>query len=818
MRAAGIDPRKGIAKSVEPEAGLTEALERDLVAQYERAMRRSFFPESLEPDEYVSLADIAVQSPYTGASSFLRRRILLRASRSAAVRGSLEKAEKLLGIAQTLPGSDSDRVARARILERRGDVDGALALIRDQQDSDSRSTAFTLVLRHKSADAALKWLSDEKIPVSGLTVNGLQSLTLAHLQKQDFEGLRARLDEISTQQLGDGPYFRFVRAIVNVASILPLPDRELAVRSFQMDVRRGKRSILDVAATAARLDLAISDLTAMLPVVSELGLRRAKRLAEAYIRWCELLHPHRKEAGLEHLRNEMQDPQTAKERLSLAFAFDPEFDPKPIEQHLKAREELGGLDDDDLRAALIIRIHSDDPGSVAALIAQNRARFEANYKDSPIFTIELQALALSGDTSSARLLLDKHRAELTPEGVAGFEALIAKSEGKDPVAEDLKVYEATRTVEALRAVVISLAAKKDHRATAKYSEELYAQSLDPHDIARAAQAFALLGDGAEFMRVIEAYPFLIEGEPGLLHWYAWELFRRGRLQEAKAAAGKLASSERDLQLEIAIAIESGEWESLAKPLSAFLDDVSKHSGLTLIRAAYLAQQSGQGPLMDLVRAAVSKAGDDPHVWSGAYTVVLEEGLEGDVPESQDWFRRALALSDKNGPLQQFDLKDLIPQQVEWNKRIADISERVNKAEVPLVIAAPGLRTTVVDILLRNLVRNSSLEDARRKYVIPLFSGHRPPMRVGTDVSSVGLDISALLVLGWLGILPNVLTHSRPSRFRQRCLPSYSMEADAFNMSRSRASNGRGNCNKQFYAIASKSHDQLRKPVTPCRLK
>ena len=176
---------------------------------------------------------------------------------------------------------------------------------------------------------------------------------------------RARLDELSSDQLNQGPYFRFLRSMVNVASLLPLPDRELALRSFHMDARRGTRSILDDVATTSRLDLAIGDLTALLPVASELKLHHAKRLAEGYIRWCELLHPHRKDAGLAHLRGEMQDLRTAKERLSLAFAFDPNFNSKPIEQHLKAREELGGLDDDDLKASLIVGIHSNDPGDVA---------------------------------------------------------------------------------------------------------------------------------------------------------------------------------------------------------------------------------------------------------------------------------------------------------------------------------------------------------------------------------------------------------------------------------------------------------------------
>jgi len=753
LRAAGLATQGAPTQPVEVDANLAEALERDLNARYERATRRSFFPETLESDEYVSVADTAMDSSYKATSSALRRRILLRGSRSASVRGSLEKAEEFLREAQRLPGSDSDHLARARILERQGDIRGAKALVNSQTDSDSRSTVLNLILRHEGQNAALQWLTDEKVSVASLTINGLQSFSAAYLQTYDFEGLRAQLDGISAQQFADGPYFRFLRAMVNVASILPVPDRELAVRNFQMDARRGTRSVRDGATTAARLDLAISDLTALLPVASELGLQQAKRLAESYIRWCELLHPHRKDAGLEHLRAEMQDLPTAMERLSLAFAFDSDFDPTPIKKYLKTREELGRLDDNDLKAALIFSIHSDDPGSVAALIAEHRSRFETAYKDPPIFTIEIQALALAGDTSSARLLLHKHRDDLTPEGTTGFEALIAKCEGKDPVAEDLKIYESTRTVEALRTLVMSLAAKKDRRATAKYSEELYAQSEDPHDIARAAQAFALLGDGPEFMRVMEAHPFLREREPRLLNHYAWELFRGGRLKDAQTVADRLA--ERDLELEIVIAIESGEWESLSKPLSAFLDNVSKFSGLALIRAAHIAQISGQGPFLDLIRAAVGKAGDNPHVWLGAYTMVLEENLEDGIPEAHEWFTRALALSGKKGPVQRFELKDLLPQQAEWSKRTADISERVNKAEVPLVVAAPGLRTTVVDILLRNLIRNLSLEDARKKYVIPLFSGHRSPMRVGDGVSNLGLDISGLLVLGWLGLLPKV---------------------------------------------------------------
>jgi len=101
-----------------------------------------------------------------------------------------------------------------------------------------------------------------------------------------------------TIYVSDAPYIRFVRAMVNVASILPVPDRQLAFGAFQMDSRRGTRSVLDPTTTSARLDQAISDVTALIPLTAELQLPNAKRLAEAYLRWCELLHPHKKAAAL----------------------------------------------------------------------------------------------------------------------------------------------------------------------------------------------------------------------------------------------------------------------------------------------------------------------------------------------------------------------------------------------------------------------------------------------------------------------------------------------------------------------------------------
>lgn len=48
------------------EPTVVQAVERDLASRFTRAMRRSFFPETAQTDEYVSVADIACEPEYTG--------------------------------------------------------------------------------------------------------------------------------------------------------------------------------------------------------------------------------------------------------------------------------------------------------------------------------------------------------------------------------------------------------------------------------------------------------------------------------------------------------------------------------------------------------------------------------------------------------------------------------------------------------------------------------------------------------------------------------------------------------------------------------
>jgi phage terminase small subunit len=127
-----------------------------------------------------------------------------------------------------------------------------------------------------------------------------------------------------------------------------------------------------------------------------------------------------------------------------------------------------------------------------------------------------------------------------------------------------------------------------------------------------------------------------------------------------------------------------------------------------------------------------------------------------VPDTHEIFGEGEAGFVTNGPLKRMEVKELLAQSGPWQERTRSISEMVGKGELPLMLAASSLRTTMVDMVLRNLVRNASISDARRRLAVPLFSGRRSPSKLG-KVQRIAFDTSSLLVLGWLGILPQVIT-------------------------------------------------------------
>jgi len=217
---------------------------------------------------------------------------------------------------------------------------------------------------------ALDWVAAGNIRVIDLTTHGVLALCFIYLRLKRIEDLRTTLDQLEAGQANASPYVLFVRGAV--VSSLFLQNRSIQrVWGHILDVGFA-RPILDEPELASRLDAAIDDLQQSIAAIRELNLPKALTNAQWYLAWASLVHPHRRAAARVQLAADMQVPELAVQRVQLAFQYLRDFDSSSIDSYIAGRELTGGLDDDDLIAAFILRTQKGDHAAVFELLTKQR--------------------------------------------------------------------------------------------------------------------------------------------------------------------------------------------------------------------------------------------------------------------------------------------------------------------------------------------------------------------------------------------------------------------------------------------------------------
>src|SRR5882724_337187 len=431
---------------------IAEAVDRDFASRYERAFQRSVFPELNKVDELAQLATEILDTKGIALSSNLKRTILLRASRSASVRGNLQDAARCLTAVQSLSGSDPDTQARARLAVAEGRLNDSIQILRDRADPDSRSVLFSILAKERSHDDAVSWFTENKLSPADLTAQGVLSLCFGYIQRVDLESVNGVLDQATPTQLSELPYLYFLKGAMKFASLLPPTEQPTVLGGLALDVRIA-RPIVSGHELSSALDTALNDFRQALPYAKTLGLQHAPRVIESYILWIELLHPTRGAAALARLRSDMEDHALGVSRVQYAFAFIADYSADGLDTYLQRRDILGGFNDEELRAAFVIKLHKEDAAVLVLLIAAKRQQAEAVFTKSGILWLEIFALAKSGDATSATITLEENLALFSAGQIASLRTEIAKAEGADPVTEHLRLYESEKTTEALVALV-----------------------------------------------------------------------------------------------------------------------------------------------------------------------------------------------------------------------------------------------------------------------------------------------------------------------------------------------------------------------------
>lgn len=264
--------------------------------------------------------------------------------------------------------------------------------------------------------------------------------------------------------------------------------------------------------------------------------------------------------------------------------------------------------------------------------------------------------------------------------------------------------------------------------------------------------------------LLDQHPEQVEQSKSLPSLYLDALIRHGRWQDAwKLANDRPELIGRRVQLEIHLAVYSGNWEKLWEMLESGLKD--PNLSLNDQRAfAHLATNLGRIPAAKKLTFDVAKrCGDDAGILMDCYMLAVRGRWEDDSAVA-GWVQSAVLNASDEGPVQSKSLEDLMAMAPEWRERTNHLVTGLAKGEMYLSLAAKAVRRPLISLMLGTAESNRTERDFRRRSPISAFAGVAKPS-LGKIPSVITLDQTALLTLGHLRVLPKLL-----AGFQQIWLP------------------------------------------------
>ena len=652
-------------------------------------------------------------------------------------------------------------VLDALIALTQGNGHDALRLVRDLHYADARTVVFMALLKTKSDEEAIAWSDRENTGYDDgfFSDVGWINWAICLVNLGRWEKAIERLSKLE-ELWGNCPMLAYIEGTMNAAMLLPAEFRHTAIDSPPLFP--GVTTVEGLLASqfharAARCFEFVRRESA--GVDSDFGRR-----IDDWLLWLRIVDSDRTKANVarEDVRDRMSDGSDAVALILFATVFEIPYDPQPLRAHLEIRKSLGGLDDDEDLAQLLLLQRSIAPHQLVTYIEEHRERLASVVHPSFLFDMEVLALARDKQTHRARTLIVARAGELGAEHATRLRIVVDAEEGTDPRAELERLYESTRSLVDLRSLVSHLQGVSDNAALLPHLCRLFE---DERTVANALNVVACLGSSPhfDFVRIVdfvESNRDLVAHSDGVSAAYGRALYLVGRVHDANQVNQRLLNRREDWSdslLEANIAVVSGDWDRIPMVVDREWSRRDFHDGTDLMYLACLATQSITSPerALELARLATVKAPNDATVLAGAFWLYFRLGREKHADHR--WLKRAAELSaPEEGPLWHVDPTDfverLLPRRLDL---VREVERRWLHGELPISVAASTFNVSLARMLGHVPAYNSSSLDGRRRLPIPIISGRRSRVTIQKDWT-IGLDVTSVMSLEYVGLLRHAL--------------------------------------------------------------
>ena len=659
-----------------------------------------------------------------------------------------DEAESILNRI-ALSDSETIGIARSCIAAFRGNLPQALGKFSAIGTAVARGAAFMSVLGVQGFEKATQWLQEAGLTLADLDSDAKCFYLGTALDEGNWQLAFDAAQEIGNTDFERSPGLIFMTAAAFLAQAVPNELRMIVAQCVPVFAAefplRSEPSALRHRRTAMKL------YERMRSIGKTLEMPEVARQADDMALWLRLVDSEESELARQDLNDSMRDPSTFLRRLGLALQFDVNIDLERAEKEVGRETTLtGGMSYDAAAARLALVFSKDSPKAIAAYIGKHREQLVQHLGWKGVYLLEIEMLAKSNQTAQAAARLEEAVDRgLTEQEISRLGRILAEASGGDAITERLAAYEESESIVDLRILVNAYESAHDWPKVSEYGKTLLDVTGDISDAHSYVIALYGVGRLDDALAVFEMYPALLARSDKLRLLHATILFERGRLADVGTALQALRQTKDSpdaRQLQINLAIVSGDWESLQGFVESEWNARGDRTPSEMLRAGQIAQHIGVARGKELVQEAARRSSDDPAVLVGCYNTAATSGWE-DESEVHQWMERAAKLSGDDGPVRRVTIEELLKSTPDWSRRESKAWDLLAKGEIPISAAGHLLNRSLLSLYLLSALKNLDELDVRKRPMVYAFSGAREKYEVEPKI--VAMDVTALITAEFL---------------------------------------------------------------------
>lgn len=715
-----------------------------------------YYVDKNASDTALTLATKITEGEFRGGSEDVKSRALAWCSRILTI-SELTKAEVYYRLAKRLGSNLEVCIAEAFINSQKGQKQIALSLLAALDTSLSRSAALIIVSRHDGLQGAVDWITSTGITMADLCSEGKYHLISIFIQLSNWNSVNQCLKKVSEDDLQQTPVLNQLVAISNLINAVPIENRSYVINQVPFNAN-SFRLAADAEGIKARRVAHTYFLIAM-EKAQHYNCLHSATLFEEFAIWLDLKDPERFEQGKLRLESKLRNPKTSLRFVYLGLQFGIKIDQDAVELEIDRQIALnGGITYDTAIARFALAFAKGNALDSANYITKHRENLAKYIDKKHMLFLQIEMFSEAGMMEKANECLELLKNEgLSASDEGHLLRIIADIDGLNPLELLKGQFNKSDSLVDLHALVEQLESQGEFYELIYYSEIMFSRTKALRDAEIYANALYKSEKYNTLLKFLDSNSVFFAQSPLLHQLYCWCLYIQGKFLEARSILieiGEGDDSQNYRALRVNISIGLGDWDSLNSFVANELQKKEKRSAQELLAAAHLALQLGSPVAKELIVSAVSKNDDDANILSNAYLLSSSAGWEDDEGVS-DWINKAASISGEDGPIRQMSLQDLLTMKPDWDRRETETLLQYNRGDFPMFLAAESLNKSLIETMLLPAFANLYEGDPRRRIGLPAFSGNRRES-IHIVGSTLAIDATALITLGFLGILGNVM--------------------------------------------------------------